>query len=174
MRGEPRSRRYPRAPFDRRAGALAIDAIVAAVPASLGDLGLQLIGFGLLWFILRVVVVVRNRGQSLGRWAFDLTIVDDRFGRTPGLLPLLQRELIVGLEILFLLEGFLNLSPQNGWVILALLPIGIDAAAAFTNLDVRQALHDRWAQTLVIQTRRGFSLDLRIKQLLAQTDPRMK
>ena len=77
-------RRYPRAPLWRRGAALAIDGIVVGIPSSLGSPGFQFVGFALLWAILRMVVVAKNQGQSLGRWALDMRVIDGEFGRTPA------------------------------------------------------------------------------------------
>ena len=37
-----------------------------------------------------------------------------------------------------------------------------------------QAFHDRIARTVVAQTRRGYSLDLKVKKLIAQSRQRVK
>ncbi|MFZ9736934.1 MAG: RDD family protein [Prochlorotrichaceae cyanobacterium] len=163
-------RRFPRTPLWRRGAALGIDAIVVGVPSSLGSPGLQLIGFALLWFILRIVVVAKNQGQSLGRWAFDMRIIDSEFGRTPELLPLLQREAILGLATFLALEAIVHLGGLNAWVVMGVVPLGLDAALALTDEMGRQAFHDRVGNTYIVQSRRGYSLDLRLKRLLSASD----
>jgi|GEM_PF-420170 uncharacterized RDD family membrane protein YckC len=160
-------RRYPRAPLWRRGAALAIDGIVVGVPSSLGTPGLQFVGFALLWCILRIVVVAKNQGQSLGRWALDMRVIDCEFGRTPEFLPLVQRETLLGIATFLTLEAIGHLGDLNAWVIMGLIPLGLDAALAFTDDLGRQTFHDRWSQTYVVQSRRGYSLDLRLKRLLA-------
>jgi uncharacterized RDD family membrane protein YckC len=163
--------RFPLAPLWRRASALAIDGIIAGVPSSIGSPGLQLIGFALLWFVLRVVVVSKNRGQSLGRWAFDLRIIDAEFGRLPGLLPLCKREAILGFAVLLCLEAIVHLNPQSAWVILGLVPLGVDFTLAYSDRAGKQTYHDRVADTYVVKSRRGYSLDLRLKRLFGATRP---
>ena len=163
-------RRYPRAPLWRRGAALAIDGIVVGIPSSLGSPGFQLVGFALLWAIFRIVVVSKNQGQSLGRWALDMRVIDSEFGRTPQLLPLVQRETLLGLATFLTLEAIGHLGGLNAWVIMGLIPLGLDAALAFTDDLGRQTFHDRWSQTYVVQSRRGYSLDLRLKRLLASSN----
>ena len=166
--------RYALAPLWRRGAALGIDAIVAGVPSSIGSPGLQLIGFALLWFVLRVVVVTKNRGQSLGRWAFDMRIVESTDGRSPGLLPLCQREAILGLAVLFCLEAIAHLNPQSAWLILGLVPLGLDVTLAYSDAIGKQTYHDRVANTYIIKSRRGYSLDLRLKRLFSATRPTIR
>lgn len=163
--------RFSLAPLWRRSSALAIDAIVAGIPSSIGSPGLQLIGFILLWFVLRVVVVSKNRGQSLGHWAFDLRIIDAEYGRLPGLLPLCKREAILGFAVLLCLEAIVHLNPQSAWVVLGLVPLGVDFSLAYSDRSRKQTYHDRIADTYVVKSRRGYSLDLRIKRLFGATRP---
>ena len=163
-------RRFPRVPLWRRGVALGIDAIVVGVPSSLGSPGFQFVGFALLWFILRIVVVAKNQGQSLGRWALDMRVIDREFGRTPELLPLVQRETLLGIVTFLSLEAISHLGGLNPWVVMGLVPLGLDAALALTDEMGRQTFHDRWSQTYVVQSRRGYSLDLRLKRLLAPSD----
>jgi uncharacterized RDD family membrane protein YckC len=163
-------RRYPRAPLWRRGAALAIDGILVGIPSSLGSPGFQFVGFALLWAILRIVVVAKNQGQSLGRWALDMRVIDGEFGRTPELLPLVQRETVLGIATFLTLEAIGHLGGLNAWVIMGLIPLGLDATIAFTDEIGRQTFHDRWSQTYVVQSRRGYSLDLRLKRLLASSN----
>lgn len=163
-------RRFPRAPLGRRGAALGIDAIVVGIPSSLGSPGLQLVSFSLLWLILRVVVVAKNQGQSLGRWALDLRIIDSEFGRTPELLPLVQREAVLGLATFLVLEAIVHIGGMNAWVILGLVPLGLDAALALADEIGRQTFHDRLSNTYIVQSRRGYSLDLRLRKLLSPAD----
>lgn len=163
-----------RVPLWRRGAALAIDGIVAGIPSGLGNPGAQFLGFSLLWLVLRVIVVSKNRGQSLGRWALDMRVVDAEFGRVPGLLPLCKREAVLGLALFFTLEAIVNLSPQNAWVILGFLPLGLDGLLAYNNPQEQQTVHDRLADTYVVSSRRGYSLDLRLKRLLASSGVFMK
>jgi len=49
-----------------------------------------------------------------------------------------------------------------------------DCCSALADEEAQQAFHDRIARTIVIQTRRGFSLDLRLKKLVAQVRRHMQ
>ncbi|HEY9709525.1 MAG TPA: hypothetical protein V6D48_15075, partial [Oculatellaceae cyanobacterium] len=53
-------------------------------------------------------------------------------------------------------------------------PLAADCGMALGDSDAQQAFHDRIAKTFIIQTRRGFSLDIRLKKLVAQMKHRMK
>lgn len=69
----------------------------------------------------------------------------------------------------------LSIGLANGISLLLLsAPLAADCGVALADQDVQQAFHDRVAQTIVIQTRRGFSLDLRLKQLVAQMRRRVR
>jgi hypothetical protein len=46
--------------------------------------------------------------------------------------------------------------------------LAADCGNALADEEAQQAFHDRVAQTIVIQTRRGFSLDIRLKKLFAK------
>ena len=78
------------------------------------------------WVGLRVVWVTRNRGQSLGRWALDMRIIDLQRGGTPDLLSLTKREGVIGLGAALLLIGLVNLSPGAPWALLLFVPIALD------------------------------------------------
>jgi vacuolar-type H+-ATPase subunit E/Vma4 len=45
---------------------------------------------------------------------------------------------------------------------------------AVSDEEYRQALQDRITGTVIVETRRGFSLDLRLKELLAELRYRMR
>ena len=168
------SQRYPRVPMDRRIGAFAIDVAVAAIPSLILGSQLYILVFIVLWVILRVFVVTGNRGQSLGRWAMDIKVVNPRYRIIPGIVPLLKREAITGFGCLLILIGWVNLSPTNGFLLVAPIPLLVDCGFAFTDEDYRQAFHDRIAGTIVTQTRRGYSLDIKLKQIFALARRRMK
>jgi uncharacterized RDD family membrane protein YckC len=167
-------RRFPRVPMERRISAFAIDFGAVAIFSSLGGGAAYIFLFILLWLGLRVLLVANNRGQSLGRWAMDIKISDAKHNATPGLLELSKREGLVGLEALLVLVGLANLSPSKGWVILLFIPLALDCGIAFADTEYRQAFHDRIANTVVAQTRRGYSLDLKVKRLFAQVGRRVK
>lgn len=126
------------------------------------------------WYGLRVILVVKNQGQSLGRWALDMKVLDAKRRAMPGLLELTKRETITGLGSLLLLLGLVNLSPTNGLILMAPIPLCIDCGLAFLDADFRQSWHDRLAHTVVIQTQRGYSLDLKVKKIFDQVSDRVK
>ena len=158
---------FPQVPMERRAGAFLIDFVAVWLVSSFAG-GLQWLVFIVAWFALRVFLVERNQGQSLGRWAMDLKILDIRYTKIPDLLPLAKREGIVGVAALLAMIG-LNINVRNALSMLLLtLPLLVDCAVAFTDEQFNQAFHDRIAETAIVPSRRGFSLDLRLKKLLNQ------
>ncbi|WP_445241789.1 RDD family protein [Microcoleus vaginatus] len=88
----------PKVSVGRRAAALCIDGIAVWLPSLLLGTNaiVQTIFFVLLWLILRVPIVRKNQGQSLGRWALDMKIADTRFQRIPGVQELCKREALLG------------------------------------------------------------------------------
>jgi uncharacterized RDD family membrane protein YckC len=176
MSSEPVYKRFPQVPLGRRAGAFAIDfCCVWLVSILLGiNAAAYTLVFILGWIALRVVFVARNRGQSLGRWALDMKAIDAKFQKIPDLLTLAKREGIVGgfsLLATFGL-GFGVVNPIS--LLLLCTPLVVDWVVVLGDTERRQAFHDRVADTIVVQTRRGYSLDLRAKRLLAQLTRRMK
>jgi uncharacterized RDD family membrane protein YckC len=160
--------------MDRRVGAFAIDFATAALPSLLMGSTLYIPIFLILWFILRVFIVTQNYGQSLGRWAMDIKVVNPRFRVIPGLADLVKRESLTGVGCLLILIGLANLSPTNGFLLVAPIPLLVDCGFAFTDQDRQQAFHDRIARTIVTQSRRGYSLDIKLRQIFAQAKRRMK
>ena len=164
---KPVKRRLPKVPFQRRIGAFAIDFVTVWIFSAFGS-GLWWLLFILGWFLLRVVMVERNKGQSLGRWALDMKVLDSRFNRIPGLTSLAKREGIVGFTALLAALG-LHVNVSNSMSMLLLIsPLLADCGVAFADEELNQALHDRLGETIIIQTRRGFSLDLRFKKLFKE------
>jgi len=164
----PPPQRFPRVPFDRRIYAFAIDFVavwlVSAIAA--GNWFVQGVFFLAAWFGLRVVAVARNQGQSLGSWAMDMKVLDLRFRRTPDLVTLGKREAIAGGSAVLAMLG-LNVAFVNAFSTLLLVsPLLANCGTAFADELYNQAFHDRFAETAVIQTKRGFSLDLRVRRLL--------
>lgn len=160
-------RRFPKVPYDRRIYAFLIDfGLIWVISSLVTNIFVEFLAFCFLWFVLRVVVVDRNRGQSLGRWAFDMKVLDARFNKIPSIFALFKREGIICLASFTAMMGlkvsFLNLLS----FLLLIIPLIIDGVIAFTDEELNQAFHDRIAQTIIIQTKRGFSLDLRIKKLV--------
>ncbi|PSB33646.1 RDD family protein [Stenomitos frigidus] len=168
------SRRFPRVPNDRRVAAFAIDFGAASLLSTLGGASSIIPLYILSWYGLRVILVVKNQGQSLGRWALDIKVLDPKLRSLPGLLELTKRETLTGLGSLLILLGLVNLSPTNGLILVAPIPLFIDCGLAFLDTEFRQAWHDRLARTVVVQTRRGYSLDIKVKKIFAQLSDRVK
>jgi hypothetical protein len=100
--------------------------------------------------------------------------LDANSGKTPGQLTLAKREGIVGFCALLAAIG-LGIGLANGISLLVLTaPLAADCGMAYADSEVQQAFHDRIAQTVVIQTRRGYSLDLRLKKWFAQVRRRVQ
>lgn len=158
-------RRFPKVPIERRAYAFLLDFVAIWFLSSFFRGISQGIVFIIAWLALRIVIVEKNQGQSLGSWAFDMKVIDARFNKIPGLKELAKREGILGGTALLALLG-LNINLSNGLSMLLLMtPLLIDCGLALGDEELSQAFHDRIAGTIVAQTRRGFSLDLRLKKL---------
>jgi uncharacterized RDD family membrane protein YckC len=164
-------RYYPKAEFGRRAIASSIDFVGAWLVSSLfgsNDFGIQIIQiliFAASWMVLRVLLPYNNKGQTLGRWLVDLKVLEIERGRIPDLLALTKREAIIGLAALLVSIALGNIT-RNPTAILLLIPLAIDCGAAFSDTQMRQALHDRYASTMIVSSRRGYSLDLKVKRLV--------
>ncbi|MBE9116997.1 RDD family protein [Lusitaniella coriacea LEGE 07157] len=171
----PSPKRFPRVPPDRRFYAFLIDFVAVWIVSSIGGSWLlQAIIFAAGWFGLRVVLVTRNQGQSLGSWAMDMKVIDLRFRRIPDIVTLGKREAILGFTALLAMTG-LNIFFVNAFSTLLLVsPLLANCGTAFADEQYNQALHDRVAGTATIQTKRGFSLDLRTRQLLDEIKYRMR
>ncbi|MBN3949572.1 MAG: RDD family protein [Nostoc sp. NMS7] len=166
---------YPKADIGRRSMALGLDFLGVWLVSSLlgsSNIGIQFVEilvFVILWLVLRVLVPYNNQGQSLGRWAFDLKVLEVEdgqiMGRIPDLLSLVKREAIVGLGALLVSIALSNIS-ANPTAILLILPLAIDCGTAFSDAQMRQALHDRYCGTFIVSSRRGYSLDIKIKRLV--------
>ncbi len=168
--------RYPRVPMNRRIGAFAIDFVAVWVVSSFFGFGsiLQGIIFFIAWLGMRVIVVEQNQGQSLGRWLMDIKVIAPRYNRVPDMLSLAKREAIVGLAAILAMYG-LQINFKNGLSMLLLLtPLLVDCALAIVDEELDRAFHDRIAETLMVQTKRGFSLDLRLKKIFAQIKRNMR
>jgi uncharacterized RDD family membrane protein YckC len=160
----------------RRAIALGIDAM--AVGLCSGFLGGTFLAQGIVfligWLLLRVVLVSSNKGQSLGRWALDMRLIDRQQGGTPTLQALTQREGWLGIAAFFAVWGITHLSPTTAWALLLLIPLGVDASFAYGDAAYRLAFHDRYSHTWVVESQRGYSLDVKVRQLVAEIRSRMK
>lgn len=167
----------PKVPPNRRVAAFAIDAVVVWLPSSLlgNNWLVQTLLFILLWLLLRVFLRAKNQGQSLGHWALDMRVVDTLWNRTPGIQELCKREALLGICTAFATAGLGNITHTNAAVILLMLPLALDGGVALAdNQRYRQAFHDRIARTIVVGTRRGYSLDLKLKKLLDQLQRNMR
>ncbi|MEB3227304.1 MAG: RDD family protein [Synechocystis sp.] len=157
--------RIPRAPLERRAYAYLLDFVTIWLFSSLANGFVQFLIFGIGWIGLRIILVSANQGQSLGGWAFDLKVVHLQRRRLPGILELSQREGILGGASYLAMLG-LNINFRNGVTFLLLIaPLMADCALAIAEDGLNQAFHDRLAGTVVLSSKRGFSLDLRLKRL---------
>ncbi|MEH2287116.1 RDD family protein [Nostoc sp.] len=166
---------YPKAEIERRGMALGLDFLgVWLISSLLGSSGIgiqfvEILVFVILWLVLRVLVVYNNQGQSLGRWAFDLKVLSVEDGevvsRIPDLLSLMKREAIIGLGALLVSIALSNIR-ANPTAILLVIPLAIDCGTAFYDTQMRQALHDRYCGTFIVSSRRGYSLDIKIKRLV--------
>lgn len=158
-------RRQPKAPIERRTWAFVTDFILIWLFSSLSqNLLIELLIFSLLWFILRAIIVYQNKGQSLGRWLFDLKIIDQKSNRLPDLLTLVKREGIVCIGAFIAMIGLKINFRDFLLMLLFLVPLLIDLFTALTDDEYNRSFHDRFTNTLIIQTKRGFSLDLRLKK----------
>lgn len=158
-------RKFPKVPLDRRAYAFILDFVTIWFISSFFREILQGIVFVIFWLTSRVVLVEKNQGQSLGSWAFDMKVINVRFSKIPRLIELAKRECILGIVALLAIIG-LRMSFRNGLSMLLLItPLLVDCGIAFGDQELNQAFHDRIAGTIVVQTNRGFSLDLRLKKL---------
>ncbi|MBF2064777.1 MAG: RDD family protein [Calothrix sp. C42_A2020_038] len=170
---------FPKADFSRRAMALGTDFISVWLLSSVfgssqpGIQVVQILVFILAWLILRVVIVYNNKGQSLGRWAFDLKVLELANPVIPGLMSLFKREAIICLCALLVSVALGNII-RNPTAILLVIPLAIDCGAAFSDTRWQQALHDRYACTMVVSSRRGYSLDLKVKRLVEKTRRNMR
>ncbi len=170
--GRPRSleTRAPRVPRWRRGCAFAADCTIAGFFATLlsnGSSLAQFVTFNFCWLAIRAIVTSGNYGQSPGRWLFDMRVIDMRYQRTPLLGELLKREAIAGNAAFFAYTGFLSLGSQNAFYLLFLVPLALDVGAAWLEPTDPSAFHDRVADTAVVATRRGYSLDLKVKKWVA-------
>lgn len=166
-------RRFPKVPIERRIGAFAIDFVtIWFISSFFGKSGGWLV-FLIGWLGMRIVVVDRNQGQSLGRYALDMMVIDYRYNRVPDLLTLGKREGILGFAAMLAAVGLQNFG--NGLLLLFLAtPVLVDCLLALSDESLDRAFHDRIAQTIIVQTQRGFSLDLRLKKLLVRIRQNMR
>ncbi len=158
-------RRFPKVPIERRIGAFAIDFVTIWFISIFFGKAWWLV-FLLCWLVMRVFLVANNQGQSLGRYALDMKVIHSRFNRVPDLITLAKREGMTGFFAMLASWGLI-INFNNGIAMLLLAtPILVDCIPAVFDEDLDRAFHDRLAETIVIQTPRGYSLDIRLKKLL--------
>jgi uncharacterized RDD family membrane protein YckC len=174
---------YPKVDIGRRAMALATDFLGVWLLSStfgsdqIGIQFVQILVFVIGWLLTRVLIVYNNQGQSLGRWAFDMKLLEVEdgqvVGRIPDLQSLLKREAIICFGALLISIALGNII-RNPTAILLVIPLAIDCGAALSDTQMRQALHDRYAGTMIVSSRRGYSLDIKIKRLVEKTRRNMR
>ena len=77
-----------------------------------------------------------------------------------GIIAIVSFSLMISLKINF--QDFLLM-------ILFAIPLILDGLTIFSDDQYNQAFHDRISGTIITQTKRGFSLDLRLKKLFRET-----
>ena len=170
--------RFPRVQIWRRGVAFSIDFVGIWLLSSLlggnrpGFEVAQVVVFILAWCGARVLFVYRNQGQSLGRWALDMKVLDAQLGKVPSLQALCKREGVTGFGALLVAIACRN-TPTNLGALLLMVPLAIDCGIALSDTAAKQTFHDRIARTMIVSTRRGYSLDIKVKRLLAQVRRRM-
>ena len=170
---EPGNSDFPKVPLERRAGAFLIDFVAVWLLSSFFG-AFQWLIFLIAWLGMRVVLVDKNQGQSLGRWALDITVIDFRYERMPELMTLAKREGIVGFAAMLAMYGLqINFVDPLSMLMLNI-PLLVDCLAALVDGDFNQALHDRFADTMIVPSQRGFSLDLRLKKIFAELKKNMQ
>lgn len=169
----PAYTRFPRVQIWRRGVAFLIDFGGIWLLSSLlggnspGFQAAQLVVFVVAWYGARVLLVYRNQGQSLGRWALDMKVLDAESGKVPSLQALYKREAVTGLGALLVAIALSNI-PKNAGVVLLIVPLAIDCGIALADTRARQTFHDRITGTVMVTTRRGYSLDIKVKRLVAE------
>ncbi|CAO5049455.1 RDD domain-containing protein [Microcystis aeruginosa] len=168
--------KFPKIPLDRRAYAFLIDFASIWFLSSFANSApvLQFLLFLLIWWCLRVLLVAQNQGQSLGRWALDMKVIDLRLQRLPGIFELSKREAIAGGGAALMMVGLNTFFGNPLSLILLSSPLFADCGMAIGDDRFNRAFHDRIGGTIVISTRRGFSLDLRLRRLWYQVKGRMR
>jgi uncharacterized RDD family membrane protein YckC len=174
----PQYNQLPIADIRRRVGAAAIDFLLAWITSTWvgGALGgaafSDWIIFLASWYGMRVLLVLNNQGQSPGHWALDMKVVQETSGRMPRQESLLKREGSLGFACSLFMVA---LTPSHSALLLVLiLPLGFDFWLASTDQRLGQTLHDRWGRTVVINTLRGYSLDVKLRQRLQEFQERSR
>jgi uncharacterized RDD family membrane protein YckC len=172
---EPAYNRYSLAQMGQRVAASGIDIVACLMLSSFLE---ALVGidaasgageliFCFVWLFNRVLLPTKNQGQSVGRWAMNLRVVDMEFGNTANIAALVRREAAILIAMLIWIS---SLDSLTGAVILALVPVVVDIAPAFVDIDRRQALHDKIGGTIVINSRKGFELEQKLLSFFGQAN----
>lgn len=159
----------PRAPLARRVAAFCIDTGAIWLLSALlsNNWFLATLFFIAFWLVIRVLLVAKNQGQSLGRWALNLKVWDARYQRTPGIVELSKREGLLAVAAVLAVRGVSGLTSGNAAVLLLFLPLFLDWVVALVDTErYQQAFHDQVSKTLVIGAMRGYSLDLKLRWLI--------
>ncbi|NEQ40382.1 MAG: RDD family protein [Okeania sp. SIO3I5] len=167
----------PKAPLSRRAAAFSIDAgVIWFLCAIISyDWFTFTLFFVILWTGIRVFMVYKNQGQSIGHFALDMKVLDTRYQRTPDILELSKREGILALAGALAMLGVSNLTSGNAAVLLLIMPLFLDFTVALVDIErYQQAFHDRISKTIVVGTMRGYSLDIKLKWLLDEAKRYMR
>ena len=172
MPTEPAYTRFPRVQIWRRGVAFLIDFGGIWLLSSLlggnrpGFQAAQVVVFVVAWYGARVLLVYRNQGQSLGRWALDMKLLDAELGKAPSLQALYKREAVTGLGALLVAIALSSITKAGS--VLLVVPLAIDCGIALADTRARQTFHDRITRTVMVTTRRGYSLDIKVKRLVAE------
>ena len=159
----------PKTPLSRRALAFSIDAgVVWFLSAIISNNWFTFILFFVVfWIAIRVVMVYKNQGQSIGHFALDMKVLDSKYQRAPDILELSKREGILALAGSLAMLGMSNLTSGNAAVLLLIMPLFLDFTVALVDIErYQQAFHDRISHTIVVGTMRGYSLDIKLRWLL--------
>ena len=159
----------PKAPLSRRVAAFSIDAMAVWLISAIisNNWFTFIVFFILLWIGIRVLIVYKNYGQSLGRWALDMKVLDTRYETTPGILELSKREGLLAFAGALAMLGVSNLTSGNAAVLLLIIPLFLDFTVALVDIErYQKAFHDRIANTIVVGSMRGYSLDIKLRWLL--------
>ncbi|MCS6959374.1 MAG: RDD family protein [Pseudanabaenaceae cyanobacterium SKYGB_i_bin29] len=132
--------------------------------------GARLLVFTMVWGFNRVFFASGNQSQSWGHFALSLKVVDMYNGRPVGAIELARREGVIFVPLFFLVLSLQSFNYQSALPLFLSLPLVVDIAFAFADNTKKQALHDRFAQTIVILTKRGLALDQRLANLSRTLD----
>jgi len=96
-----------------------------------------------------VLLVYRNQGQSLGRWALDMKVLDPELGKVPS--QALAARSSNGFLCLLVAIALSNIA-TNAAAVMLMVPLALDCGFALSDNTRRQAIHDRIARTMIVYT----------------------